>query len=302
MSNDSPAAEFSPKRVLIVGLGLLGGAVAHRVRAAFPEATITAVVRSETKYAAAIEAGLVDRVVARFDPVGDSDVPTDEWTAAVACDLAVIATPVDRIFSEALTVLSLSPDSLITDVGSTKAALVRQVEEANDADVDLSRFVPAHPLAGSERTGWPNADPELLVGATCVLTPHSDAAPDAVASVDAFWRSLGMRTLHADAGDHDRWLAQSSHLPHIAAAALVRAIDAPEAMRATGYADTTRVAAGSPEIWRSIVASNPQPIRDALDRLRNEVDAIDALIAEGNWDAVESWLAAAAAERRSRGR
>ena len=262
---------------MIAGVGLIGGSIASAIRKRQPQIRVVGLVRDAARYAAAVECGLLHDVV---------EQPTD----VDGVDLAVACTPVDRIVPTLTAVHAAHPTALLTDAGSTKVTVARKGRSL------AARFVPAHPLAGSERTGWQWADADLFEGKVCLLTPISGESPSI--EVADFWRALGMTLLPAAPEDHDRWLAFSSHLPHLAAAALVNAIDAPRDIRATGYRDTTRIAAGSAEVWTAIVRENAGPIRDAIADLVRELTTVDSSIAEGDFDAVHEWLARAAAERR----
>ena len=276
------AAPSSPARVLIAGVGLLGGAIGLALGSRHPSVYRTGLVRDRTRYEEALQAGIVDELVA--DP-----------SAADSIDLAVVCTPVDHIVPQLQSIQTAHPNAVLTDVGSAKGRIVVGARALANA----GRFVAAHPLAGSEQTGWQAATPQLLDDAVCVLTPTQRTDAAALATVEAFWRSLGMRTLTTSAGEHDRNLAMSSHLPHLAAAALVNAVVGPKAMRATGYRDCTRVAAGDAALWTAIVQQNADPILAALARLQGQLAHIQTAIGTEDWEAVSAWLAAAAVERRS---
>ena len=267
--------------VLIAGLGLIGGSIALAVRR--PGVTVTALVRDRSRYERAVDEGVVDAVV---DDPGD----------AASVTLAVVCTPVDAVVDTLAAVEARHPQAILTDAGSTKATIVA---EANDRLQSPDRFVAAHPLAGSEQSGWAAAQSDLFTGRTCVLTPAA-AGSEALRTVRQFWIACGFATLHETTPEqHDRDLAQTSHLPHLVAAALVNAVNAPVAMRATGYADTTRIAAGDAELWTAIVRENRQPVRDALALLQTQLSDVDQAIGDGDFGVVRDWLARAAAKRRS---
>ena len=269
-------------QILIAGLGLLGGSIAKSLRRTRPNARITALVRDVDRYQAAVEDGLVDAVVV-------------EPSSCDAVDLAVVCTPVDRVAAMVRSIAQSHPAAVITDVGSAKAEIIRSVQtEAQDA-----HFVGAHPLAGSEKTGWRSATDSLLTGAVCVVCPDGAAQPS-FALVSGFWQMLDMRTLTLDAREHDRQLAATSHLPHLVAASLAVSTEESELeMMATGYRDTTRIAAGDPKLWRAIVEQNAEPIELMLEQFISETQSLQTSLQQRDFDAVERFLERAAAHRQS---
>jgi prephenate dehydrogenase len=191
-------------------------------------------------------------------------------------DVLVVCTPVDTIVEQVRTLgPRLSPGACVTDVGSTKA---RIVHELNTSAPNVA-YVGAHPLAGSEAGGPARADAELFAGRCVILTPTPITPAKTVAAVEAFWQALGARTLHLTPEEHDNALATTSHVPHLVAAALAGTL--PSAWRdlvSTGFRDTTRVAAGSPALWTPIFQHNREPVLAALaDYLRRLSEFHDAL-------------------------
>jgi prephenate dehydrogenase len=183
----------------------------------------------------------------------------------------------------------------VTDAGSVKGAILRAVESTTS---DARRFVGAHPLAGSHLAGFEHADAELYQDRLCVLTPASDSASEAVRKVRAFWEGLGMRVREMSADDHDRVLAITSHLPHLAAAA-VALLAQPEDLQfaSSGFRDTTRVAAGDPELWTAIFSLNAEELAKATDRLLGALQSFRAALAAGNDAEIQTLLADAQALR-----
>ena len=277
-------SDSSPRHLLIDGLGLIGGSIARAARVASPDIAITGIVRDISRYTSAVEAGVVDAVV-----LSSADCEQ-------SVDLAIACTPVDRIVPGLEAIAAAHPDATLTDAGSAK----QQIADAADASTELSRFVPAHPLAGSERTGWESGTASLLSGAACVICPRDGNSDDDSAAVERFWQSLGMRTLRMSAAEHDAQLAQTSHLPHLTASLLTLATrDADVRMIASGFRDTTRVAAGDAGLWTAIIEQNRTEVLSGLGSLRDELDTLAEHVRSNDWETVQSMLQEAAERRRS---
>jgi prephenate dehydrogenase len=195
-------------------------------------------------------------------------------------DFVVFCTPVDRIVEQ---VVGLAPlcakGTILTDAGSTKSAIVAGIEEKLPGGV---AFVGSHPLAGSEKRGPRFADAALFHDRVTVVTPTPRTDPAALEQVVGFWRRLGSRVRVMSPADHDQALAMTSHLPHLLASALAGML--PESLReltATGYRDTTRIAAGEPELWTGIFLQNRPAVVEALDSLLVRLDLLrKAILAE----------------------
>ena len=272
---DGPAVQPAVQRLGVVGVGLIGGSVAMAAKKRLG-CRVVGVGRSAAKLAPAVEAGVLD------EAAGDA-------AALSGCDLVVVCTPVDRLAADVKAAARHAPDAAITDAGSTKASIAA-------ACAGLPTFVGAHPMAGSEKTGWRHASADLFEGRVTALTPR-EGSPVAD-RVEAFWRSLGSRTVRMDAAEHDRAVARVSHAPHFAAAALVAAA-ADTRLAAGGFRDTTRVAAGDPALWTAIARENAGPLAEALGDLSGRLLAMKAAVEAERWDAVEAMLAKAAERRRS---
>lgn len=260
--------------ITIVGTGLLGASLGLALKARGVTGTIIGVNRSEAGLGAALDRGAID--------LGASDLRA----VAGESDCVVLCTPVG-VMGEVIgaAASALRNDTLVTDVGSTKAQVVRDVCAAWPRGT--ARFVGAHPMAGAELKGAAFAQPNLFDGATVVLTPHAQAEPDAVARVRRLWEAVGGRIVLLGADEHDRVVARTSHLPHLMAAVLtdlVAQLDgAGRRAVGQGFLDTTRIAAGDPEMWRDICLTNADAIaalwpelRDALAELQTLLDARDA--------------------------
>lgn len=272
------ATALPVRRVGVVGVGLIGGSVAMAVRRRGGH--VVGIGRSAARLEQAAAAGVLD------------DYGT-KASALAETDLVVVCTPVDRVAADVRAAAS-NTDAVLTDAGSTKATIV----EACGA---VPRFVGSHPMAGSEKTGWRNASADLFEGRVCVLTPTGATDAAAADRVDAFWQSLGGRTVRMSPPDHDTAVARVSHLPHFAAAALVAAAGPHTRVAAGGFRDTTRVAAGDAALWTSIARENAGPLSDALRDLSARLDAARAAIDAGQWDAIEAMLRKAADLRRAWG-
>jgi len=255
------------QRIAIIGLGLLGGSICKRVRKVFPDTIIDAYGRSPSRLEAALEDGVIDSARG-LDQISLSGV-----------DLAVVCTTVISSIDIILAMLGredCAPATRIIDVGSVKSAIVKAVESSPRA----GQFIPCHPMAGSEKMGYEHSREDLFDGATVVITPHAGNAVEDIASIGRFWEAMGASIVSMTPEAHDEIAAHTSHLPHLTACALVRVFDkfrcakmAREigALIGRGFLDTTRVAAGSPEMWRDIAALNADQIFLALDRLSDEV-------------------------------
>lgn len=244
--------------VAIVGVGLIGGSVGLALRNRGLAHRVIGVGRRPESLETARRRGAVD------------EATTDLALGVSAAELVVVCTPVGRIVDDVrLAARHCLADALITDAGSTKAEIVRQLEGGLERGV---RFVGSHPLAGSEKSGPAAARADLFVGRTVVVAPSAATAAADVHAIGRFWEALGaiIRTLAPD--EHDRLLAASSHLPHLAAAAL--AATTPEnclPLVAGGWLDTTRVAAGDPQLWTQIFRSNRRHVLDALLHLEGSL-------------------------------
>lgn len=248
-------------RVAIVGVGLMGGSLGMAlVRSG--KWRVTGVGRRPARLAAAKRRRAIHDFVTDMGRLSDVSV-------------AVLAAPVDEIAPLARRIRpALRPDALVTDLGSVKAPIVRALEKIFSRR-DGPRFIGAHPMAGSEKTGVENARPDLYKGATCVLTPGRRATPRAAARAAAFWRSTGARVVRMRPEDHDRWVAAVSHLPHLIADALVLSVGSMPGSRlrvrdlaAGSFRDATRVAGADPRQWAAIFKMNRAALRGAASRFQ----------------------------------
>jgi prephenate dehydrogenase len=276
--------------VSIIGLGLMGGSLGLALKRRGDVSVQAFARRAETRRAAQA-AGAADGIHAT------AEAAVDGADIVVVCVPVLTSAPLTERFRGAL-----KPGAVITDVGSTKRRVMdamRAVLQGTDAV-----FVGSHPIAGSERTGFDAASVDLYTGATVVVTPDDGGPPDTVAAVCGLWESVGARVERMTAARHDRLLARTSHLPHLAAAGLVEAMlgggeETAAALCGSGFRDTTRIAAGDPGMWHDIVTSNADEIAAALDGYAGILAGLRRAIADGRFDAVREFLAAAQRTRRA---
>ncbi len=282
------------KTLAVVGVGLIGGSFAQALRRAGAVGTVVGYDRDAAALERAAELGVIDTAAGSVSE------------AAKGADLVVVAVPVRAIGPVLHDVaLSMDPGAVVTDVGSTKAEVVRTARD--ELRERFPRFVPAHPIAGREASGVDAASAELFRGMRVVLTPGEEAAADAVDLVRGAWESVGARVASLGAEDHDRIFAAVSHLPHLLAFALVSGIasrdNAAELLgfAAGGFRDFTRIAASSPEMWRDIALQNRAALLDELDRYGAHLAVFRELVDKGDGPGLERLMAEARASRQSLG-
>ena len=270
----------------ILGVGLLGGSIGLAIRSRLNGCKIVGYGHRPATLATALEIGAIDEKAAS---------PAE---AATDSDLVILCTPVG-LLGEMLEKIrpAVKPGAIVTDVGSTK----RSVVEAGERLVPQGRFfIGSHPMAGSEKRGVEYARADLFDNALCILTPTARTDGDALGIVDKFWKSLGMRTVSLSPEDHDRHLADVSHLPHALAAALISMQDdAALALCGKGFLDATRIAGGDGALWRDILQDNRDNMRESLERLARQLDHLAKLLEPQKAKELEAWLNAAAARREA---
>jgi prephenate dehydrogenase len=264
----------------VVGVGLLGGSVALAARRRGTVARVIGVGRDAAALERARAAGILD------------DAFTDIPAAASVADLVVVCTPVDLIASHVMTAAAAAkPGTLLTDVGSSKAKIVAALQGRLPSGVV---FIGSHPLAGSHRNGPEHASADLFENRLVVLTPPPETDRTALADLCEFWQSLGASVRLMDAEEHDRAVALTSHLPHLLASALAGILPAElDELTATGFRDTTRLAAGLPELWSAILQANRDAVLASLARLEAQLQCFRHALAEGDRDTLDSLLESA---------
>ncbi|TWT90727.1 prephenate dehydrogenase [Pseudobythopirellula maris] len=266
------------QRVAVVGVGLIGGSIGLALKARGVAAEVVGVGRSERSLGRMRDAGVVDLAT------------LDLSEAARGADVVVACTPVGEVAAALARAAQACPaEALLTDAGSTKVQIVGDAIAALGAKAP--QFVGAHPLAGDHRTGPESARADLFEGRVIVLTPTDETDPAALQRAHDFWSSLGAEVVETTPERHDRGLAATSHTPHVAAAALAAATPAETLdYAATGWADTTRVAAGDAALWRDILLQNRECVRDSLAALRARLEDYDKALADGDGPALERML------------
>ncbi|WLW60311.1 prephenate dehydrogenase/arogenate dehydrogenase family protein [Achromobacter aegrifaciens] len=275
----------------VVGVGLIGGSFAAALRRAGQVGRVLGVGRNAQSLARAVELGLIDEAASAEE-------------AAARADLILLATPVGGL-GDVLSRMRahLRSDTVLTDGGSTKAEVVEAARVALGDRV--AQFVPGHPIAGAERSGPEAADAGLYRKRTVILTPLAENGESSLELVRRAWQACGADVIDMDADAHDRVLASVSHLPHLLSAVymeqVAEAADAATrlALAGSGFRDFTRIAAGSPEMWRDIFLSNRDAMLAELADVRAVLDRAERAIADGDGAALLTLLDTAARARRN---
>ncbi len=265
------------QKVTIIGVGLMGGSLALAMKKEGLAGAVLGVDRQPHQLEKAVARGAIDAYTCE---------PAEGIQGA---DLVVLATPVGRFETIIRQVApKLSSGCIVTDVGSTKGALVGQIESMLPGAVS---FVGGHPIAGKEKSGIEAASMDLFKGARCILTPTSRTHRPALEKIKNLWKEIGSEVVTMDPMDHDRVLAAISHLPHMAAYALVNTaldlLDGDQTLVACsggGFKDFTRIAASSPEMWRDICLLNGENILATLEAYEMVLGRIKRYIQDHNGD------------------
>lgn len=284
------------RRIAVVGFGLVGASFAAAVRAAYPDTWVLAVDIDERTLAEAVERGWATDGALPDDPAFERFVGD-------GCDLVVLATPVgaaERYFED---LARWDYRGIVTDTASTKARITALAERVLPHP---ENFVPGHPMAGSEVNGIEGARPDLFKGAHWILCPDADTPAEHFPRLHELVTSIGARVIALPREDHDEAVAVVSHVPHIMASSLVQlasrhADDQQALMRlaAGGFKDSTRIAAGSPELWCGIAFDNKDALSDGLDEIQGIIGAFADALASDDRAALTALLADAAAARRA---
>jgi prephenate dehydrogenase len=264
-------------KLAIVGAGLIGGSFALALKQAGAVSEVLGVGRNPARLTVARELGLIDHVA--------------DWAEAGQADCILLALPVGET-GPVLKQLAphLKPGAIVTDAGSTKLNVIEAARAA--LGTRFTDFVPGHPIAGSEQSGPGAAQADLYQGKKVVLTPQADTHADALATVRALWEAAGAQVETLDAALHDRVFAAVSHLPHLAAFALVDELaqradgDVFFRFAASGFRDFTRIAGSSPEMWRDIALANRDALLVELDAYLAALQALRQAVAGQDADAM----------------
>ena len=268
------------ERVAMLGIGLINGSLAAVLRRQGAAGEIVAHARQEQTRTRAVELGLCDR--AEADPA----------VAVAGADLVVLGVPPAAVGAVAAAMRpGLSAEAIVTDVSSIKAQVVRDVVPHLPAP---SRFVPGHPVAGTEHSGPDAAFATLFERRRCILTPIEDTDPLAVERVREMWELAGSSVDTMTPEHHDRVLAITSHLPHLIAYTIVGTVaDLEDQARtevfkyaAGGFTDFTRIAASDPVMWRDVLLGNREAVLEMLGRFTEDMVALQRAIRWGNGESL----------------
>lgn len=280
------------RRVAVIGLGLMGGSIGLAAKARRLSWEVVGFTRTPARGREALRLGAVDRLC---------KTPSE---AVAGADLVVFCAPVKTIPDLVRACRpALSAGQVLTDVGSTRAFLDQEIPRLLRGSGAV--FVGSHPVAGSEQQGIGAARGDLYHGATVLITPTRGASAKAIARVTHFWRALGGRVVQMDSRRHDQILARTSHLPHMVASLLALTVGrqpnraAMGAYCGGGFADTSRVAEGSPEVWLDIVRTNRSNLADELRAYRKQLDRLVAMLDKGNFIGITRALEEGRAARRA---
>lgn len=268
----------------IVGVGLIGGSIAVALRDRGFEGRLIGVSRDPERLASQHNADALNHITAHVAE------------AAAECSLLIFCTPVDAIIQGVRSIADrVQPGMLLTDVGSAKATICNELAAVVPQS---AAFVGSHPLAGSEKQGIQYACPDLFRDRCCVITPTAATPADQCDRLAAFWRHLGAEVVRMTPEDHDVVLAETSHLPHVAAAALSSQLETAHfPFAATGFRDTTRIAAGDADIWTAILEQNGPAIISCLDRYLDQLGKFRDAIASQDASRLKILLEAAKRNR-----
>ncbi len=279
----APAKAAGPRirKLVVIGVGLIGGSFALALKKARIVKEVVGVGRSRKNLGDALRLGVIDKA------------ETDAAKAVAGADLVLIGAPVGQmpgIFARIAP--ALSPQTVVTDAGSTKQDVIAAARRHLGAHFPM--FVPAHPIAGTEHSGAAAAFPELFRDRNLILLPQQETKAAALRLVKAAWQACGARIVRLDAAEHDEIFGAVSHLPHVIAFALVHQLSRHrDAKRLFGFSggglrDTVRIAGSSPEMWRDICIANRNALVPLLDGTISELETARAALAAGDGEALEA--------------
>jgi cyclohexadieny/prephenate dehydrogenase len=265
-------------RLALIGMGLIGSSIARAVRAQGAARAVIACSRSAATRRRVSELGLADQVV------------ENNAAAAAGADLVIVCVPVGACGAIAAEIgPHLAPGAIVSDVGSVKTSVVKQMSPHLPAGV---HFVPAHPVAGTEHSGPDAGFAELFVNRWCILTPLPNSSASAVERLAGFWQVLGSNVETMSPEHHDLVLGITSHLPHLIAYTIVGTADElsqvtrSEVLRfsAGGFRDFTRIAASDPTMWRDVFLANKEAVLEMLGRFNEDLSVLTRAIRHGDGD------------------
>jgi cyclohexadieny/prephenate dehydrogenase len=267
-------------KIALIGFGLIGGSIARAAREHGLAGEIVATARSAGTRARVLELGIADRVV------------ETNAQAVQDADLVILCIPVGACGAVAQEIAGhLKPGAIVSDVGSVKGAVVRDMAPHLPAS---AHFVPAHPVAGTEHSGPDSGFAQLFINRWCILTPPDGTDPHAVEKLGAFWTALGAKVEVMTPDHHDRVLAITSHLPHLIAYTIVGTaeelgqVTSSEVMKfsAGGFRDFTRIAASDPIMWRDVFLANKDAVLEMLGTFNEDLSKLTRAIRRGDGEAL----------------
>ncbi len=271
------------RKITIIGVGLLGGSIGLAVKRRKLARQTAGFVRRRASLKDCERAGAVD--------FATTDLPAAVWDS----DFIILCTPLAQMRSRVREMLpALKRGAVVTDVGSVKASVVRELESL--VAKAGAHFVGSHPMAGAEKTGVAAARADLFEKTVCVITPTRKTNRAALKKVMQFWKAIGSRVLEMTPEIHDALVSRSSHLPHVVAAALASHVLNPAhpklqaALCANGFRDTTRIASGSPEMWRDIALANRRNLAKSLDAFIADLQKFRRLVKKGDAMAIAKFF------------
>lgn len=278
------------RKITIVGVGLLGGSIGLAARKRRLAGEIAGYVRRK-------------KTITECEKFGAMDYAIMDLQAAVSnADLVILCTPIAQMRSLVEQFLpALKRGAIVTDVGSVKADVVRELESLV-AKVG-AHFIGSHPMAGGEKMGVAAARADLYGNAVCVLTPTRKSNASAVRKLEQFWKALGSRVVKLPPEQHDLFVSRTSHLPHVVAATLANLVLSPAQPKgqaqlcATGFRDTTRIASGSPEMWRDITLANRKHLAGAINGFISELQKFQRILKSADTQGIEKFFETAKSRR-----
>jgi len=269
--------------IAIIGVGLIGGSIGLALRERKLARQIVGIGRRRESLEMALARGCV------------TQISTNIAEGVKQAELVIVCTPVESIAQHVAEAAAAAPAGcLITDAGSTKAQIVADVQQKlGAAPSNKLNFVGSHPIAGSEQSGPEAAAAQLFDGRVVVVTPTESSDRTVVAAIEEFWKSLGASVICIEPDAHDAFVAQTSHLPHLLASALAATTCVDEdgvLLIGNGWSDTTRIAAGDPELWRQILLANRGPILNTLTGFETVLKTWRHALESGNGQLVTALL------------
>ncbi|MFH1441296.1 MAG: prephenate dehydrogenase [Candidatus Omnitrophota bacterium] len=267
-------------KVVIVGTGLIGGSIALALKKKKLAKEICGISRHKESLILAKKQGIIDS--------GSQDI-----NIVQGADLVVLAVPVNTILRLSPSIAAIiNTDCLVFDVGSTKKEIVGKLDKI------FANYIGAHPLAGSEKRGVANAKDDIFKDSVCILTPTKNTKNESLKTMKEMWSKFGAKVVFMPPSVHDKVLSLVSHLPHIAAFALMHTVpDSYLKWTSTGFKSTTRIAASDSLLWRDIFLSNPDKIIEAIDLLQKKLSIIKSAISRKDGQALEKLLRSAKRKR-----